>query len=183
MRPFVTIVILGAGVWLLNIMARNSNDIAATILGDLKQGAEMINKKVTGWDGSKIPPEYAGAIRSAELTHGLPEGLLGRLLWQESHFRKDIINGTTKSRAGAMGIAQFMPPTAAQYKINPLDPFQSIDGAGRYMSDLYRTTGDWASALAAYNWGIGNISRKGIAAAPPETVNYYSQILSDIGYA
>lgn len=48
---------------------------------------------------------------------------------------------------------------------------------------LYRQTGDWAQALAAYNWGIGNVRRKGLAAAPAETRNYYAGILADIGLA
>ena len=73
--------------------------------------------------------------------------------------------------------------TAQQLGINPLDPFQAIDGAGRYLASLYRQTGSWTEALAAYNWGIGNVNRRGIASAPTETRNYYTQILADVNNA
>jgi len=74
-----------------------------------------------------------------------------------------------------------MPATAAEMGIDPLDPFAAIDAAARYLRSLYRQTGAWDKALAAYNWGIGNVQRKGIARAPTETQNYFRQILADIG--
>jgi len=84
---------------------------------------------------------------------------------------------------GALGIAQFMPATAADLGIDPLDPFQAIDGAGRYLASLYRMFGNWTQALAAYNWGAGNVQRKGLTNAPAETVAYYSSILADVNAA
>jgi soluble lytic murein transglycosylase-like protein len=128
----------------------------------------------------KPPAKYAQAIAAAEARHGIPADMLARLLYQESRYREDIITGKTRSSVGAIGIAQFMPATAAEMGIDPLDPFQSIDGAGRYLRRLYTSLGSWTRALAAYNWGIGNVQRKGLAVAPTETVNYYSQILGDV---
>jgi len=124
--------------------------------------------------------QYADAIRAAETKYGLPDSLLARVLYQESRFRQDIITGSTRSSAGAVGIAQFMPATAADLGVNPLDPWQSIDGAARYLKQLYNQTGSWDRALAAYNWGIGNVQRKGLTAAPLETRNYVSQVLADV---
>lgn len=115
--------------------------------------------------------------------HGLPRDLLARLLWQESRYREDIITGRTRSSVGALGIAQFMPATAADFGVDPLEPFQAIEGAARYLGQLFRQFGNWPEALAAYNWGPGNVKRKGLAAAPLETRNYYTQILADIGGA
>lgn len=126
------------------------------------------------------PAKYADAIATAEATYNLPQDLLARLLYQESRYREDIITGKTRSPVGALGIAQFMPATASQLGIDALDPFQAIDGAGRYMASLYRQTGNWTEALAAYNWGIGNVKRKGIANAPAETQKYFTQILADV---
>lgn len=123
---------------------------------------------------------YADAIRAAEAKWQLPESLLGRVLYQESRFRPDIIEGRTKSSAGAVGIAQFMPATAADLGVDPLDPFQSIDGAGRYLRQLYNATGSWDRALAAYNWGIDNVQRRGLGAAPLETRNYVAEVLADV---
>lgn len=130
------------------------------------------------------PPEkYAPAIAAAEQRHGIPRDMLARLLYQESRYREDIITGRVKSPVGALGIAQFMPATAQEMGIDPLEPMQAIDGAGRYLARLYRASGTWAKALAAYNWGLGNVQRKGMAKAPAETRNYYAQILNDINAA
>lgn len=123
---------------------------------------------------------YADAIRAAEAKYQLPDSLLARVLYQESRFRPDVISGTTKSSVGAQGIAQFMPATAADLGVDPLDPFQAIPAAGRYLRQLFDRLGSWERALAAYNWGIGNVQRKGLEAAPLETRNYVAQVLADV---
>lgn len=127
--------------------------------------------------------KYRPFITAAEREYGLPEGLLYRLLYKESRYREDIITGATRSPVGALGIAQFMPATAAELGVNPLDPYASIDAAARYLARLKASLGDWASAVAAYNWGIGNVKRKGMAAAPAETRDYVAFIIIDGGYA
>jgi len=146
--------------------------------------SDVVNRvkvAVGGWSWDMVPVEYQGMIMTAEQQYGLPDGMLARLLWQESRYRKDIIEGRTRSSAGALGIAQFMPATAADLGIDPLNVPQAIRGAARYLKTLYNMTGTWAEALAAYNWGIGNVQRKGLAAAPLETRNYYAQIMGDLG--
>lgn len=129
------------------------------------------------------PQQYADTIAAAESRYGIPADLLARLLYQESHYRDDIITGRVKSPVGALGIAQFMPATAQEMGIDPLNPTQAIDGAGRYLRRLYDATGTWAQALAAYNWGLGNVRRKGLDAAPAETRSYYASILADVNSA
>lgn len=130
------------------------------------------------------PPEkYAGLIAQAELNYGLPTDLLARLLWQECRYREDIITGKVRSPAGAMGIAQFMPATAREMGVDPLNPAQAIDGAARYLARMFRQLGNWTETLAAYNWGIGNVQRRGLDAAPAETRRYYAEILADINAA
>ncbi|MEI7447897.1 MAG: transglycosylase SLT domain-containing protein [Burkholderiales bacterium] len=135
------------------------------------------------WTPPAAAGPYLSAIAAAEARYGIPSNMLARLLWQESRFRPDIIEGRTRSPAGAVGIAQFMPATARQFNLDPLDPIASIDAAGRYLSQLYRRFGTWAQALAAYNWGQGNVARRGLDQAPAETRRYYSSILSDLGLA
>lgn len=144
------------------------------------EGIDTMKGLVGMW---RAPAQYAPLVAAAEQKHGIPAGLLERLLYQESRYREDIISGRVKSPAGALGIAQFMPATAAELGVNPLDPAQAIDGAGLYLRRLYNSLGDWKLALAAYNWGIGNVRRKGLAAAPLETRLYYSQILSSVPIA
>lgn len=129
------------------------------------------------------PAAYAATIAAAEQRHAIPNNMLARLLYQECRWRDDIISGRLRSPAGAVGIAQFMPATARELGIDPLDTTQAINAAGQYLAGLYRKFGNWTMALAAYNWGQGNVQRKGLAAAPLETRNYYSQILADVNAA
>lgn len=129
------------------------------------------------------PMQYAGAIAQAEADNGIPRDVLARLLYQECRYRDDIITGRVRSSVGAVGIAQFMPATARDMLVDPLDPFASIDAAARYLASLHRQTGTWAKALAAYNWGIGNVQRRGLDAAPSETRTYYAAILADVNGA
>lgn len=130
-----------------------------------------------------VPSEYESLILASEREYGLPAGLLARVLWQESHFRPDIISGKVKSSAGAIGIAQFMPATAMELGVDPLDPRQAIPGAARYLFKLYRRTGSWREAVAAYNWGIGNVQRKGMVKAPAETRDYLAEVMTGLGIA
>lgn len=134
--------------------------------------------------------KYLPYIRAAEAKYGIPSPLLQRLLYQESHFRTDIIDGSTQSAVGAVGIAQFMPSTAREYNIDPTDPISSIDAAGHYLSVLYEMFNSWSEAVMAYNWGPGNVRHwraSGVGArgqpVPKETLDYVVQITTDSGVA
>jgi soluble lytic murein transglycosylase-like protein len=131
--------------------------------------------------------QYRTPIAQAEAKYGIPESLLARLLHQESRFRPEIINGSTVSSAGAQGIAQFMPGTARELEIDPLNVNQSIDAAAKYLRRQFDRFGAWSDALGAYNWGPGNWNsylNTGRGARgqvrPLENVNYVSQILNDV---
>ncbi|MBR5464358.1 MAG: transglycosylase SLT domain-containing protein [Alistipes sp.] len=70
------------------------------------------------------------------------------------------------SRAGAVGLWQFMPATGKSYglEVNTLvderrDPIRSTQAAIRFLKDLYRIFGDWTLAIAAYNCGPGNVNK------------------------
>jgi soluble lytic murein transglycosylase-like protein len=76
-----------------------------------------------------------------------------------------------------------MPATARDLGVDPLNPTSAIDGAGKYLRQLYDALGSWEKALAAYNWGVGNVTRKGMPAAPTETQNYIREILADVDVA
>jgi len=167
--------LLAFGAWL---MLRESEGPALSDIGDT-----IVNKAVSTLQLWRAPAQYAGLIAQSEARHNIPSGMLERLLWQESRYRDDIITGRVKSPAGATGIAQFMPATAREYGIDPLNVAQSINAAGLYLRRLHNRFGNWTEALAAYNWGQGNVSRKGLAQAPRETRNYYSQILADVNAA
>ena len=123
--------------------------------------------------------EYLSKCSQDEQANGLPDGMLSRLAYQECRFRADIIEGRKVSTAGAKGMFQLMP---MHWKyVDPLDWQASADYAGAMLARLYKRFGAWSLALAAYNWGEGNLAAKGLAAAPTETRNYYTQIMADIG--
>lgn len=123
--------------------------------------------------------QYVAFLRQIEWKYSIPRDLLVRLAYQESHFRQDIISGKTISSAGAVGLMQIVPKWHPG--VNPLDWQAAADYAGKYLAQLYRQFGTWKEALAAYNWGPGNLTKYGLAAAPLETRNYYTQILADAG--
>src|SRR4051812_21645430 len=101
--------------------------------------------------------ELIRMAREAAARHGIDPDIFQRQIQQESGF-----NPHAASPAGARGIAQFMPATAAGFGINPDDPVQALDTAAKYdrqMLDRYH--GDYALALAAYNAGPGNVDKAG----------------------
>jgi soluble lytic murein transglycosylase-like protein len=160
----------------------------ADILQSFSTGVEDVSariRKVFALPARAEP--YAESISAAEQKYGIPESLLGRTLFQESRFRPEVIDGRVTSPVGALGIAQFMPATARSMGVDPLNPVQSIQGAAAYLRRLYDRFGNWADALAAYNWGEGNVNaylRTGVGAKgqqrPAENINYVSSILKDV---
>lgn len=145
-------------------------------------GIDEMSSITDGWPGGSTP--YRDIISDSADRFGVPVLVLAWLLWKESRYNPAIISGAKVSRVGAMGIAQFMPATAVEELGSQgaaLDPSIAIPGAARYLAKLYRATGSWTGALAAYNWGVGNVKRKGLAAAPPETTDYYTTILAKAG--
>lgn len=142
------------------------------------QPVALLEQAVQAWKFDPRGNPYDAQFNALESQYNLPVGMLRRVIWQESRF-----NPSAVSPAGAQGIAQFMPATAAAMGFNPLDPVASINHAAAYLADLYATTGSWINALAAYNWGVGNVLTKGVAAAPTETQQYVTSITSDLGIA
>ncbi|WP_052430581.1 LysM peptidoglycan-binding domain-containing protein [Hymenobacter sp. DG25B] len=71
-----------------------------------------------------------------------------------------------RSHAGAVGLWQFMGPTAGDLRLRRdefvderMNPEKSTEAACKYLRDLYRYFGDWELVLAAYNYGSGNINK------------------------
>lgn len=127
-------------------------------------------------------PERGGDLRAyaraVAARNGIDPETFVAQIQQESGF-----NPTARSGAGAQGIAQFMPATAASYGVDVNDPYSSLDGAARHMADnLKRNAGDYRLALAAYNAGQGNVDRYGEGVfgadfAHGQTRDYIARIL------
>lgn len=142
-----------------------------------------------------LPPAgepYRADLDAASAQFNLPPLLLHRVAWQESHFRPEIINGTLKSSAGAVGIMQIVPRWHPD--VDPTDPRASIYYAAAYLYRNFRRFGRWDLALAAYNLGptaVNNLDGDptdkaqpwDLLQAPKETRDYVSQILNDVKVA
>jgi hypothetical protein len=121
-----------------------------------------------------------GLIQQAASRYGVDPSLALAIAQRESG-----LNPNAQSPAGAQGVMQLEPPTAAQYGVtNPFDAAQNISAGVHYLADLIGQFGDLVKAVAAYNWGPGNVSnaitRYGgnwLSAAPAETQNYVQAIL------
>jgi hypothetical protein len=88
-------------------------------------------------------------IETSASAHRLEIGFFTRLIWRESSFRPDVV-----SRAGARGVAQFMPGTAAERGLaDPFDPEQAIPKAAELLAEHRRSFGNLGLAAAAYNGG------------------------------
>ncbi|MET0191064.1 MAG: transglycosylase SLT domain-containing protein, partial [Pseudonocardia sediminis] len=100
---------------------------------------------------------YATLFERAGATHAVDPALLAAVARQESGF-----DPTAVSPAGAQGLMQLMPGTAAGLGVaNPFDPAQAVDGAARLLTDLVGRFGRVELALAAYNAGPGAVTRYG----------------------
>ena len=114
----------------------------------------------------------AEAIKAAQAA-GIDPDLFLRLVQQESAFKPNAV-----SSAGAIGLTQLMPATAAELGVDPNDPIQNLAGGARYLRQQLDTFGgDQRLALAAYNAGAGNVRKHGGIPPFKETQNYVSRIL------
>jgi soluble lytic murein transglycosylase-like protein len=122
---------------------------------------------------SFVPREFAGAISRASQRWNIGAAVLSAQLYAESNF-----NPFARSPAGAQGIAQFMPGTAAGYGLsNPFDPNAAIDAQAHLMHDLLRQFASVPLALAAYNAGPAPVAACGCIPPYPETQAYVAKIL------
>jgi peptidoglycan DL-endopeptidase CwlO len=123
-----------------------------------------------------VPGAYAGTIEQAASANGVPPSLLAALLYHESRFEPNVV-----SSAGAEGIAQFMPATAAGMGIDPTNPTQAIQGAAQLLGSYTRQFGSYADALAAYDAGSSAVERYGGIPPYAETQAYVPAVLSLAG--
>ncbi len=118
---------------------------------------------------------FGAEIDAAAASNGIDPALLKGLVSQESGF-----DPNARSGAGATGLTQLMPGTAAALGVtNPLDPAQSLQGGAKYLrQQLDRFGGDEKLALAAYNAGPGAVAKYGGVPPYSETQNYVKSVLS-----
>ncbi|HGM5054120.1 TPA: transglycosylase SLT domain-containing protein [Serratia marcescens] len=133
--------------------------------------AKGVGKQLLDWMGDKFT--------QLEQQFNLPSGLLRSVATTESGGNRFAISG-----AGAKGLFQFMDATARDMGLrgsDVFDPEKSASAAAKYLSQLLKQTGgNLHEAIAAYNWGIGNVQKKGLGMAPEETRNYVPKVLAGL---
>lgn len=125
----------------------------------------------------ELPASRSGAwldpiIAKASQRYGVDVGLIKAVIKAESNFNPQAV-----SSAGASGLMQLMPATARSLGVrDSFDPEQNVMAGTRFLKDmLQRYGGDLDSALAAYNWGPGNVDKRPDR-LPSETRNYLARV-------
>lgn len=128
-------------------------------------------------DHASARNRYRAMIAAMAPSYGLDPALVDALVSQESGYDA----GATSS-AGAMGLMQLMPATAAALGVTePYDPVSNLRGGMTYLSQLLRQYGDNVTlALAAYNAGPGTVASYGGIPPYPETQAYIQSIMSQL---
>lgn len=133
---------------------------------------EAVGEPPAGQAPPKLPSveEICRTIEAAAADNDLPVDFFTRLIWQESRF-----NARAVSRAGAQGIAQFMPRTAIWRGLNdPFDAVEALRESADYLRALRKQFGNLGLAAAAYNGGSGRVQNwlDGRGGLPGETRAY-----------
>jgi hypothetical protein len=121
-------------------------------------------------ESKSLSDRICEAIGAAAGTNGLPVAFFTRLIWQESRFNPQAL-----SRAGAQGIAQFMPRTANWRGLaDPFEPVTALHESAQYLRELHEQFGNLGLAAAAYNAGPGRVQEwlAGRSGLPRETLDY-----------
>jgi soluble lytic murein transglycosylase-like protein len=127
----------------------------------------------TGTGASLAGVPYGDEITAAAQRHGVDPALLAGLVRAESNF-----NAAAVSPAGAQGLTQLMPGTAAGLGVTDAsDPLQALEGGAKYLrQQLDAFGGDPTLALAAYNAGPGNVQKYGGVPPFAETQAYVGKV-------
>ncbi|MCS3727954.1 lytic transglycosylase domain-containing protein [Bradyrhizobium betae] len=106
-------------------------------------------------DKASPTEQFCHALREAAEASGIPVPFFARLIWQESRFKSNEV-----SQAGAQGVAQFMPETAAEVGLDdPFDPMKALPASAKFLRKLRDDYGNLGLAAAAYNAGPGRIQK------------------------
>ena len=117
---------------------------------------------------------FADAIAEAADRHGLDRKLLHALVVVESAYRPHAC-----SHAGACGLTQLMPGTAADLGVRDrFDPYENLRGGADYLARQILRFGDLRLALAAYNSGPDRVARLGRIPNITETQNYVVTVIN-----
>lgn len=136
--------------------------IVDSVTGAVKSALDAARSLIGGASGSSGNAAWDQIARE----EGVDPSLLASLIQQESGG-----NQSARSGAGAIGLTQLMPGTAASMGLDPNDPAQNVRGGARYLKQMLDQFGDEERALIAYNAGPGGGS-------PAESRAYAQRVLA-----
>ncbi len=142
------------------------------------QQEAQIQQLLEEWGkGKGIDASYVDAAMNSSLKYGVDPRMGLALMLQESGGNQDAV-----SSAGAIGLMQLMPGTAASLGVDPYDAMQNIDGGIHYLADqLVTFDGDFTKAVAAYNAGAQKVREYNGVPPYKETQNYVKAVQDNYG--
>jgi hypothetical protein len=149
--------------------------LSGGIRGAASGEASKYQQDVPKYDGSSSDEKLAPIIRQASETYGVDQDLIRAVIMAESNFQ--VMSTSPK---GAKGLMQLMPETAVEMGVtDSYNPVENIMGGTRYLKGLLnRYQGNVPQALAAYNWGMGNVE-KYPDRLPRETREYIARVTKE----
>ena len=159
--------------------AQNKSSATASVPSQLKDLTDTDSAPVISSSNNKKPENSHSdtdwlepLIHKASSKYGVDVGLIKAVIKVESDFNPNAV-----SHAGARGLMQLMPATARSLGVSDsFNPEQNVMGGTRFLKDmLQRYNGDVDAALAAYNWGPGNVDKRPDR-MPRETRDYLAWV-------
>lgn len=162
---------------------RSFTDMLAAIPGGIRSLVDKLPKsyeetklkQATMEPNTKGGHKYEAAVLEEAKRQGVDPALALHVLYKETGNLKDP--ETARSKAGAIGVMQLMPKTAAGLGVNPENPMENIRGGISYLKQMADKYKENRLAAAAYNAGPGNLDKAlrrqgGLDTLPHETRNY-----------
>jgi len=139
--------------------------------------AHQVNMSTaTGADTVPSSVPYASLFNQIGARYGISPKVLAGIGYVETRF-----DNSSVSSAGAVGMMQFLPATAASMGVNPLDPESAIDGTARYLRSGIDRFGSLDMAIGAYNVGSGEMARLGGVVPGTQAEKYVNAVLAAAG--
>ena len=169
------------GIYIGNGMMIDAPHSGTTVRVDAVGTPTSIRRILTSDDSSNADAlagsgAYQSLFSAAGARYGISPDLLAAVAQVESSDNPQAVSG-----AGAEGLMQLMPGTAASLGVDPFDPAQAIDGGAQLLAQDLQHFGSVPLALAAYNAGAGAVEQAGGIPDYPETQAYVQNVLAAAG--